>query len=106
MNFYRVIGRSAQFFSGTIKLSDRQSIPRAHLLKPVGEGIFEILSPIEFKAGEELSYDGEVNKAMLQNITPVVLKAEGPSSPEEPVPLAPPKAEDKPAKKSGSKKRK
>ena len=71
MKTYRVDTKSYRFFHGLVQLTEKQARPRAHQLKPRGEGIFEIIQPIEFKAGEELGYDGEVNAALLQNITPI-----------------------------------
>lgn len=77
METYRVDTKSYRFFHGLVKLTENQAKLRGHQLKPRGEGIFEIIQPIEFKAGEELGYDGEVNAALLQNITPISqIKAE------------------------------
>ena len=71
MKTYRVDTKSYRFFHGLVQLTEKQAGLRAHQLKPQGDGIFEIVQPIEFKAGEELGYDGEVNAALLQNITPI-----------------------------------
>lgn len=71
MNTYRVDTKSYKFFHGLVQLTEKQAGVRAHQLIPRGEGIFEIVQPIEFKAGEELGFDGEVNAALLQNITPI-----------------------------------
>jgi len=71
MKTYRVDTKSYRFFHGLVQLTEKQARVRAHQLIPRGEGIFEIVQPIEFKAGEELGFDGEVNAALLQNITPI-----------------------------------
>ena len=77
MKTYRVDTKSYRFFHGLVQLTEKQARVRAHQLVPRGEGIFEIVQPIEFKAGEELGFDGEVNAALLQNITPIPqIKAE------------------------------
>ena len=41
-----------ELFSGRIRLTDAQANVRAHSLKPVGKGIYEIVGKVEFKAGE------------------------------------------------------
>lgn len=71
MKAYRVTGPRARFFTGSLRLSEKQYESRRHCLKPLGEGIFEISTPVEFKQNEVVEYDGEVNKAFLQDITPV-----------------------------------
>jgi len=100
MKIYRVDAKSYSFFHGLVQLTEKQAKPRAHQLKPLGEGIFEIVQPIEFKAGEELGFDGEVNARLLQNITPIPeIKVE--QKKEEP-----PKISEPGPKEKGSKKKK
>ena len=91
MKTYRIDTKSYRFFHGLVQLTEKQAKPRMHQLVPRGEGIFEIVQPIEFKAGEEIGYDGEVNAALLQNITPIPeikpeKKQEEPSSASDPAP--------------------
>lgn len=55
--------------SGKVKLTADQARRRMHCLKgsKAGQksGIFTILSPIQFKVGEEFGYDGDMPKAMI-----------------------------------------
>lgn len=80
-----------------MQLNPAQAKVRAHQLRPVGEGIFEILQPIEFKAGEILGFDGEVNARLLQNITPIAVKDS--ETPETSAPPVPPVSEKEKSKK-------
>lgn len=99
MNTYRVDTKSYKFFHGLVQLTEKQAKVRAHQLIPRGEGIFEIVQPIEFKAGEELGFDGEVNAALLQNITPIPeIRAEKKKE-EPPKTSKPAPKEEKPKKK-------
>jgi cbb3-type cytochrome oxidase cytochrome c subunit len=55
-----------------VGLTASQARRRAHLLKPVdvdaktGDGTFELLSPAQFKVGEQFSTNLELNKALAQ----------------------------------------
>ena len=51
--------------SGIVALLPRQSAPRAHNLRALpDEGLFEIVRPIEFKAGEEFGYIGQLPRSL------------------------------------------
>jgi len=95
MKNFKVTGRVAQFFSGRVKLSVEQAASRLHNLKDLGEGIFEIINPIEFKHGEKFGYDGDVPKVLAKELK--VKKAD--SADGEP----PKKKKTKKTPKSGSK---
>lgn len=71
MNFYCISAKSYKFYHGVVQLTEKQAKVRAHQIIPKGGDIFEIVQPIEFKAGEVLGFDGEVNARLLQNITPI-----------------------------------
>lgn len=68
MRKFRVIGFKADFHSGKIELSKEQALPRMHNLKHIKGDIYEIVKPIQFKAGELIGFDGEVSKSMLGDI--------------------------------------
>lgn len=63
-----VIGISANFHTGVLLLSDEQARARSYALKTLGDGLFEIVSPVQFKRGEVVGFEGPVNKAQLQEI--------------------------------------
>ncbi|MDA8122250.1 MAG: hypothetical protein M0Z38_06765 [Deltaproteobacteria bacterium] len=72
MKYFRVIALSAGFSSGRLSLSADQFASRRHALVPTKEkGVFRILQPVQFKRGEEIGFDGEVNKILLQDLSPV-----------------------------------
>lgn len=67
MSKYTVIAR-LQLMAGVLTLSDEQSAPRSHALKPLGKNRFEIINPVEFKAGEEIGYEGDLPKALADKM--------------------------------------
>ena len=89
MRKYEVIGDSANFSQGRLKLSDEQYAAREHALEKTDEeGVYEIVSKVQFKRGEKLLWDGEPSKILLKDLEP---KSKPPD---------PPKAKDeKPEKK-------
>lgn len=49
--------------SGLIGLVPEQALPRSNNLRPAGEeGLYEIVKPIQLKAGEIFAHDGEMPK--------------------------------------------
>ena len=49
--------------SGVVALDDNQARRRAHLLKKT-KGGFEIVKPIQFKAGEKFGYEGPMDRTL------------------------------------------
>lgn len=72
---YVITGRAAVINDGVLELTKEQASPRLHHLKPIGEGRFEVLHPVEFKAGEEIGFDGELPKSMGRVMTPAKSRA-------------------------------
>ena len=54
--------------SGRLQLSNAQAKPRLHNLKQIDGDIYEIIAPVQFKAGEEIGYDGEINKMLMLDV--------------------------------------
>lgn len=71
MKTYKVIGACASFMSGVLRLTEEQYQARRHALNPVGGVLYQVVQPTGFKQGEILGYEGEVNKTLLQDITPI-----------------------------------
>lgn len=67
MNSLRTI-KTTRLSSGTVVLSDRQAEGREPSLDNVGGGVYRILKTIQFKAGEEFQYDGDVPKGFTETI--------------------------------------
>jgi len=61
---YTVTSASARLASGVLGLTKEQARARRHNLKDLGKGRYEILHPVEFKAGEVIAYEGDLPKAM------------------------------------------
>lgn len=62
---YKVIGDFIEFHSGLLELDDGQSKPRIHNLRKINDSTFEVMRKVQFKRGEIIGYDGELNKYML-----------------------------------------
>ncbi len=54
---YTVI-KTLALHAGEIGLSNEQAAPRMHNLKKIGDGLYSILSPVQFKIGEKISLKG------------------------------------------------
>ncbi|MGE0289677.1 MAG: hypothetical protein AB7I42_25695 [Bradyrhizobium sp.] len=82
MQKYKVTARVAVIPSGVIAISAEQSGPRRHNLKAQGGDRWEILRPVEFKAGEVIGYEGELPKAMADNLELVEAQKRAKARPE------------------------
>ena len=56
-----------ELFSGKVGLSEKQAATRTARLKKVKQGVFEVVSPVQFKAGEEIGIE-DPDKATLANL--------------------------------------
>jgi len=63
MKTYEMIGL-VTLHSGIVKLTDKQAKGRAHKLEPVDgkKGLYRLIGPNQFKAGQVIGYDGEIPK--------------------------------------------
>lgn len=68
MRCYRVVSLVARLSSGMVRLAADQAQHRRHNLRPAGDGLFEVINPIEFKADECFWSDCEVNKAVALDL--------------------------------------
>jgi len=58
--------------SGKVKLTKDQAASRSHLLEQVNKkGVFKIVDTIQFKAGENFSFDGEIPKGIADDLEAV-----------------------------------
>lgn len=59
--------QTLRLFGGLVGLTDRQAQTRSHFLQKMKTGIYEIVSPVEFKAGETIRLDkpDKITRAML-----------------------------------------
>jgi hypothetical protein len=73
---YAVTARVLELGHGVIGLSDAQAKLRQHALKKVGKGRFEILAPVQFKAGEVLEFDGDLPKSLVTKLEPELTEKE------------------------------
>lgn len=71
---YKVIGFKAVLFDGVFGLSDKQAAIREHAVKKLDDGKYQVLSPVEFKTGEVIEYDGELPKSLFECLEEVETK--------------------------------
>lgn len=53
-----IVIKTLALHAGEIGLSNEQAAPRMHNLKKIGDGLYSILSPVQFKIGEKISLKG------------------------------------------------
>jgi hypothetical protein len=69
MKRYQVSGFIVELHTGILELTPEQAASRVGSLADLGEGLYSVLEPVQFKRGEEIGYDGDVNKDMAEKIT-------------------------------------
>jgi len=57
--------------TGLVQLEPEQARRRGAKLKPVGDDVYEIQAPTQFKRGERFGYDGALPKALAGEILEV-----------------------------------
>lgn len=68
MEKYRVTS-PVTFAAGTrLGLTEAQARPRRHALVEIKRGVYETVSSVQFKAGEEIGFDGDVPKGLLDSL--------------------------------------
>lgn len=76
MRSYTVLAVLTLQAGAHVTLTAKQAGVRAHALKPVkvnsktGDGIFQVLEPVQFKVGEVIATDIELNKALASTLEP------------------------------------
>lgn len=62
-----ILALAASFGPGSVLgLTDAQAAPRSQSLNVIRKGIYEVVGPVQFKAGEEVAIDGELPKHLEQ----------------------------------------
>lgn len=79
MNEYNVLA-TVRIGDGRLMLSDRQAETRTHRLKATAEeNVYEIVKPVEFKAGEIIGYDGTIPRNIADKLTNTATEQPGQS---------------------------
>lgn len=60
--------------AGRLRLTPAQALARAHLVREVARGMYELDGPVQFKAGEVFGFEGELPKAMAAAVEPAKAK--------------------------------
>lgn len=79
-----------------LELTPAQSGPRAAELRAVGEGVYEVQTSVQFKAGETIGYAGDLPKALASVLVPP------PAAEPEPTPAPKPATRKPPAARHSS----
>jgi hypothetical protein len=59
-----VVTTPATFFAGVLGLTEIQAQPRLAYLRNLGGGLYEVIAPVQFKAGEVIEVEPHAPKAM------------------------------------------
>ena len=64
-----IAGSVVRLHSGKVKITKKQHARRQRLLGEYKKnGVYDVTSKIEFKAGEEFGYDGDIPKSMAEDL--------------------------------------
>lgn len=53
-----IVTKTLELHTGEVGLSDEQAAPRMHNLKKIDNGLYTIVSPVQFKVGEKIFLKG------------------------------------------------
>lgn len=69
MNRYRTVAVQTTINHGRVALRPEQAAMRSHAIQATDEqDVYEVLGPINFKAGEVIGWDGELPKGMAETM--------------------------------------
>ncbi len=66
--------------SGLLQLTPAQAKGRLHNLTEVASGLFEVVKPVCFKAGESIGYEGDLPKNLVEFVIAEKKKVEKPKA--------------------------
>lgn len=67
---YRIL-QPLNFHAGALLgLTAEQAHVRRAVLKPLGDGLYEVVTEVNFKAGEVITFKGDLPKAMADFVQP------------------------------------
>ncbi len=69
-----IVTEAITLLDGVVALSKQQASMRLRSLKKVKNGVYQVISEIQFKAGEEISFDSDP-KALLGSLIDVAKAA-------------------------------
>ena len=59
-----LVNAPASIAAGVLVLDAGQAAARRHALHELGEGRYQVMQPVQFKAGELIGYDGDLPKSL------------------------------------------
>lgn len=71
MQTIKIMAKAVSLASGVVELTRSQAQTREHALRHLEADLYEIVLPIQFKAGEVLGYSGEIAKGLMDSITTI-----------------------------------
>ena len=66
MEKYLIVAPATFGVGSRLGLSKEQAAARAHALKPAGKGVYIVQVPVQFKAGEQVSVEGDLPKVLAE----------------------------------------
>lgn len=76
MQKIKITSSAVNLNAGIVELTRNQAQAREHALRHLEKDVYEIVKPIQFKAGEILGYSGEILKGIMDSIAPIEEKKE------------------------------
>ncbi|MBV2206657.1 MAG: hypothetical protein KUL87_14645 [Pseudomonas sp.] len=77
MEKYLIVSPATLPAGTRLGLTKPQAEARQHALQPAGKGRYVAILPVQFKVGETISVDGELPKALAENLSqPTAVAAE------------------------------
>lgn len=77
--------------SGKLRLTEKQALARASMVTKERAGLYRVIKPMEFKAGEKFGYDGELPKSLAALVEEVNINMPDPDSDPDSDPATTPK---------------
>lgn len=72
-----IITEAMNFNAGSVlELSEKQYKGRDHCLKKIGNNKYEVLKTVQFKIGEVIGLDGEIDKGLQHKLNACEVKKE------------------------------
>ena len=73
MRKYQIVGSFIELHEGLVEVNESQAKRRSAMLAPVGNGIYRIDNPVQFKVGEVIGIDYDPPKSLIDFMMPLEL---------------------------------
>ena len=71
MRKYEIIGRFIELHEGVVEVTASQAKRRSASLAPIGDDLYRIDNPVQFKVGEVIGIDYDLPKSLIEFMRPL-----------------------------------